>query len=98
MQRVTRTQLGQYAIYNGGMIPYPQAGGALNFSNLGSNLAKANQFTKDYRLVSKTRGVTDALGLTGYLDKRTGGLYSKGTDLAKSKGYGKKKTTRKKKK
>jgi hypothetical protein len=92
MPQVTKTQLGQAAIYNSGMVT--QSGGAMNF---GANLNKANQFAKDYRVVSKTRGVTDALGLTGFLDKKTGGLYSKGTDLAKSKGYGKKKTTRKKK-
>lgn len=87
---ITRTQLGQQQIYNGGLVPSPQAGGGRKINNAAANLGKANDYAKKHRLVTKGRAVTDALGLTKFIDNKTGGVYSDVTNYAKTKGYGKK--------
>lgn len=94
---VTKTQLGQHAIYNSGLPP--QGGGGPRIDKFIGGLRNANEFARDNKLITKTKGVTDVIGLTPYLDRKSNGLYSKGADYAMSKGYGKKKkkrTTKKK--
>ena len=54
-----------------------------------SNLQAANNYSKQNKLVTNTKQFTDNIGLTGFLDKKSGGLYSKGANLGISHGYGK---------
>jgi hypothetical protein len=56
--------------------------------SLVAGLQRANTFAQDNKVVTKGRKVTDTLGLTKLLDKKTNGLYSQGTDFAISRGYG----------
>ena len=68
-----------------------QSGGAW-YNNAGDfvkGVKRVNQFAKDNKIISKIKGATDALGLTTAIDAYTGGLYSKGADVAKQAGYGK---------
>ena len=90
--RATKVQLGQHAIYNNNL---PAQGGG---SKAMDNLAKANTYAKKHKLVTKGDAVVGALGLRNLVNKKTGGAYSVGVDFAKTKGYGKKKKTHRKKK
>lgn len=94
---ITRTQVGQQQIYNGGLVPSPQAGSGRKINSAISNLSKANQFAKQNRLVSKGDAVLGALGLRDLVDQKTGGAYGAAVNFAKTKGYGKKRRHRKKK-
>jgi len=54
-----------------------------------SNLQAANTYAKDHRVVTAGKQFTDSVGLTGFLDRKSNGLYSKGADRAIQAGYGK---------
>lgn len=84
----SRNQLGRVGAYNGGHLPV-QGGGALTV-----NFRRLNNFAKNNKVVSKFKGVTDALGATDFIDKKTGGLYSKGANAAIKRGYGKRRRQR----
>ena len=93
--RLSRSQAGVLALYNGGMVPQ-RGDGFMDWAK------KAHSFVKDNQLLSKGAKALNALGATDYLDKKTGGLYSKGVAEAESRGYGRrrkrggsKKSTRK---
>ena len=64
--------------------------------NLVQNVQKAIKFAKDHKLVTAGKQFTDTVGLTGLIDKKTNGLYSKGANFGISQGYGKKKRRSKK--
>ena len=66
-------------------------------SSLVSGLKKANDFAKENKVVTKASGVVTALGGDAFLDRKTGGLYTKGVTHAKSYGYGRKPKHKKKK-
>ena len=53
-------------------------------------LSKANAFLKDNKVISKARGVSDALGLTNLIDAKTGGQFSNLSNKAIQAGYGRK--------
>jgi hypothetical protein len=75
-----------------------QYGGArMTTKKIKDGLVSGHNFAKDNKIISKFRGATDALGGTSYLDRKTGGLYTKGTDYAISNGYGKRKKKKTKK-
>ena len=54
-----------------------------------NNLQAANTYAKDHRVVTAGKQFTDSVGLTGFLDRKSNGLYSKGADRAIQAGYGK---------
>jgi hypothetical protein len=62
-----------------------------------NNVLRANQWALDNKIATNTKGYTDNIGLTGYLDRKSNGLYSKGANYGISQGYGKPRKTRKKK-
>ena len=80
-----RTSAGLNAVYNGGLAQGYIQGGA----GLMDWLKKANNFAKENQLISKAASVASALGADKYLDEKTGGLFSKGVEMAKQQGYGK---------
>jgi hypothetical protein len=82
---MSKTTQGMNLIYNGGV----QSGDGL--MDWIKKAKSAHDFVKKNKLISKAVAIGDSLGATGYLDKRTGGKYSKGASFAKKKGYGKKK-------
>ena len=59
-----------------------------------SNLQAANTYAKDHRVVTAGKQFTDSVGLTGFLDRKSNGLYSKGADRAIQAGYGAKTKTK----
>jgi hypothetical protein len=88
------TLSGQAAIYNGGLQPGLQIGnGVGQFLKQVENAAgKVNEFAKRNKLATKLDTVVDVIpGARGYLDANTGGLYSRGVQAARYRGYGKKK-------
>ena len=62
---------------------------------LGS-FSSANQYAKNHKIATNTKKFTDAVGLTDFIDNKTGGYYSKGAKLATSHGYGRRKRRSKK--
>jgi len=95
MSRISVNKMNTLGVYSG----MQQGNGKfMDFLKGVANNAKGiNKFLKDNKVGSKLGNVTDALGVTSYLDSKTGGKYSQGIDFAKKKGYGKKRRTRRKK-
>ena len=56
-----------------------------------SSIRSANNWLKKNKVGTKIKGVSDALGMTKYIDSKTGGYYSKAAELASQKGYGRRK-------
>lgn len=85
------TSKGLTLVYNGGL----QSGdGIMDWVRRGKNI---HDTVKRGKYISKAGDAIDALGLTGFLDTKTGGTYSKARKAAKKAGYGKKKRTTRKK-
>lgn len=80
------TSRGMALIYNGGLV---QSGNGFL-----DNLKMANAFAKKHKLVTKLGDVASAVGATGFLDSKTGGLFSKGVKAGKQAGYGRRTVTR----
>ena len=97
---VTRVSRGQSAIYQGGFQGgfAPQTGkGFLDLVKKGSVLAKkGSDLAKSTGALSKASQFAKQTGIDKKLDSRTGGLYSKGVNVAKSKGYGRDMTRKQK--
>ena len=79
---------GQSMIYSGGF--HPQSGRGLidTAKKAYSTGKKYNTQAKKGKYVSRGASAIDALGLTGELNRLTGGNYSRGVSSAKNKGYG----------
>lgn len=80
------TSKAQNSAYTHSGIQY----GSGRATNLIAGLKKGNAFAKEHKLVTKGAAIVTALGGDAYLNGKTGGLYSKGVDQAKSMGYGRK--------
>jgi hypothetical protein len=50
---------------------------------------KGVKTAKKHKVVTKADAVLSALGLTKAINKKTGGNYSRGVNVAKSRGFGK---------
>lgn len=73
---VTKTQIAQAQIYNGG-LPIQYGGSAM------SQLQRANQMAKQYKVVTKGDAIAGILGV-----RPKNKVYIGGVDLAKQAGYG----------
>ncbi len=103
---MSKTNVGLTAMYNGGLSNgLTMSGGRRRRPMKGRGfmdwIKKAHSFVKDNQLISKARKAADAVGITDAIDSKTGGYFSKATDLAASKGYGRRrrrvrKTTKRK--
>ena len=84
----TKIQRAQLAIYNpAAAAQMGRGGGRVTAGQVYNTAMAANKFAKDKKLVTAAKNFTDAVGLTKFLDNKTAGLYTKGTDFAKSQGY-----------
>lgn len=86
IQNTMSTNRGISMIYNGHL-----QGGDGRFTDF---VKKGLKWAKDNKLVSKIGAVSDAVGATDYLNKKTGGKFGQAVDFGKSKGYGRRTVTR----
>lgn len=71
-----------------------QYGHGRKISSAVSTAKKYNTKAKKGKYVTRGKSLADSLGATKELDKLTGGLFSRGTKELTSRGYGKRKTVR----
>lgn len=57
-------------------------------AGLGTWIKKGIDWAKRNKAISKVKAVTDAVGATNFIDSKTGGLYSKGVNVATQNGFG----------
>lgn len=80
---MSRANRGMNAIYNGGLSYNGMHGGGFFDS-----IKKGIQWAKDNKVASKIGAVADAVGATNYLNEKTGGKFGQAIDMAKEKGFG----------
>ena len=84
---MSRTNLGQAAIYNGGLQQGLGIGRALK--SISGAAQKVSDFAKEHKLVTKADKIISAIpGARQYLDANTGGLASKALREGRYAGYG----------